>query len=355
MTMAIVGTAWLDPMSKLRRFGSTERMGATHGYLLTWIGESVYLDGATLLADAVERAKYRDTSFTDTFGSLPVTSVQNIVIIQFESLDWRALGHTVVDQPLVPFVQQRVTDSILFKATTIHDNGSADADFMWLTGLLPSEHVVTYKIPDYPYIDTLADKARFAGFRSSVVHGNSGDFFDRRLAFERMRFDQVQFSEELFEIGLPESIWGIDDDDVLDYWSAQLTTKSQQLMYLITLTSHQPFHYLPESKRKLPIEQINLNNRYFASLHYTDNAISAFYDTLPDGTLLIVFGDHRSVATFEPEDPNYNLEGETVPLFIHLKGHSLTLGEGIQQPIEADMISIVQWFHRWLAHYNVQK
>ena len=117
--------------------------------------------------------------------------------------------------------------------------------------------MINYKIKDYPYRETLPQKAEQAGYRTVAFHGNSGHFFERRRTFAQMGFASALFLEEMRDdLGLPTSLWGIRDDTVLQLSLKYLLDKKpeeRQLHYLITLTSHQPFIFLePELELFLP-------------------------------------------------------------------------------------------------------
>lgn len=351
LLVAVVGVTRVDPLSKLRRFGTVDRMGATHGYILTWLGEAYYLAPETLLAEALERAKLTDSSLMEKWGPLPVSSATNILIVQTESLDWRVLGQEFAEAPLVPFLQTLRDSSLLFRTQAVHENGSADADFIWLTGNLPSPRIVTYKLRGYPYTESLAARAHAVGFDTAFVHGNSGDFFDRRIAVAQMGFDRTLFTEELYPIGLAPSIWGIDDDVVFDYIAQQINgAQTPQLFYFVTLTSHQPFVYLPTAKASVQVDKTDMTQRYWQAIRYVDESLASLYAKLPDGTLLIVFGDHRAIAKYSPTQKDYDIEGEYVPTFIAQKGHNLReqFGQNASYD-ESHVHAIASWVHQSLA------
>ena len=79
----------------------------------------------------------------------------------------------------------------------MHDNGSADADFVALNGVPPSVDVLNYNIPNYPYENTLPQFLARHGFATIGLHGNTGNFYRRRDAWERIGFSRIIFQEEL--------------------------------------------------------------------------------------------------------------------------------------------------------------
>ena len=79
----------------------------------------------------------------------------------------------------------------------MHFNGSADADFAALNGVSGSRHENTYMIPGYPYENTTPQLLARCGFATFSFHGNSGEFYSRRVAFEKMGFAGIYFHEEL--------------------------------------------------------------------------------------------------------------------------------------------------------------
>lgn len=316
----------IDRPEKLRSFASADRLGMTYGYLPLWVCEACCLDADHLLREAVAQRALA----TDRLSALemPLAPAGDVVLIQVESLDWRVLNHRAEGRLVMPFLNRLAEEAMLFKITAVYRNGSGDADFVMLNAVPPSPAVMTYKLRQYPYHQSLPRLAARAGYRSVALHGNSGRFFERREAFRRMGFDRLLFLEELREeMNAPVSLWGVRDDVVLSLSRRLLDEKppsERHLHYIITLTSHQPFIYLePEEHLFLPGRR-DIRSRYFNSMNFVDRQLAAYSEGLAAGTLLIIFGDHRAMVEYEADAGTGAMRPpQHVPLLIHCQGDRL--------------------------------
>jgi len=350
--LAVFSMGWIDSPRKLRKFVTADRLGMTYGFVLVWAGEAVCLNQELLLQDAVAQRDH----ITDRLSAIepPLELTGNVVLIQVESLDWRVLNHRVNGVPVTPFLNRLVDEAMLFKVTAFHTNGSGDSDFVMLNAVPPSSMVMTYVLARYPYSDTLPQIADCAGYKSAAFHGNSGRFFSREQAFRRMGFDDLWFLEELRDTcGLPVSLWGIRDDQVLDFSQKLLREKpvnQPRLHYIITLTSHQPFTYLEPAECTFLPEARGMLDRYFDSMNFVDRKLSTYINGLKQGTLVVIFGDHRAMVSYGVAADDGDGE-EYVPLIIHRVGERLaerqaSRGLPIAYSGELTMLDAATYIHR---------
>jgi len=322
--LAVLAMGRIDPARKLRTFGSGDRLGMTYGFVLLWVGETVYLNQTQLLQEAVAQRAH----VTDRLSGIepPLALTGDVVLLQVESLDWRVLHHCVNGRPVTPFLNRLADEAMLFKISACHQNGSCDADFVMLNAVPPSPTVMTYALARYPYGDTLPQMAERAGYATAAFHGNSGRFFSREHAFKRMGFDDLWFLEEMRDIRkLPVSLWGIRDDEVFAFSQSLLRepqTARHRLHYIITLTSHQPFIYLEPSECTFLPDASGLLDRYFDSMNFVDRSLAVYIDGLARGTLVIIFGDHRAMVDYGAA-AGCDDRTEHVPLIIHRVGEKL--------------------------------
>lgn len=316
--------AWVDPPQKLRTFVTGDRLGMTYGFVLLWASEAIYLNQEHLLREAVAQRG----SSTDRLSAIepPLALAGDVALLQVESLDWRVLQHCVNGKPVTPFLNRLTEEAMVFKITAAHVNGSGDADFVMLNAVPPSPSVMTYSLVRYPYHDTLPQIAERAGYATAAFHGNSGQFFSRERAFKRMGFDELWFQEELQGEGrLPVSLWGVRDDKVLAFSQQRLQAPhgaKRWLHYIITLTSHQPFSYLePEECTFLPGAE-SMADRYFNNMAFVDRCLAAYVAGLAQGTLVVIFGDHRAMVEYG-ETHVRDSRLEYVPFIIHRVGERL--------------------------------
>lgn len=357
-------TMWqIDPPRKLRTFVSSDRFGMTYGFLPLWVSEAVYLDRDHLLREAVaQRARV-----TDRLSAIePVFPLEgDVVFLQVESLDWRVLHHQVEGRPVTPFLNRLTEIAMVFKVTAFHDNGSGDADFVMLNAVPPSPSVMTYTLSHYPYTNTLPQLAAKRGYASVALHGNSGNFFSRRQTFNRIGFTRTLFLEEMRDnFGLKPSLWGIRDDAVLALSRTLLTRdgpQKRQLHYLITLTSHQPFTYLEADQRLFLARAGDLLSRYYNSINFVDRQLETYIGSLAEGTLVIIFGDHRAMVAYGAagEDAAADV-AEWVPFLIHVVGRRLAEQQvsrdlPITRSGELTILDAAAYVHRLFTHDSMRR
>jgi phosphoglycerol transferase MdoB-like AlkP superfamily enzyme len=308
-------------------FASLGRMGLTYGYMVTWLGELWYLNNAKLLERALEEARTKKFDRL-THVEYPLSIERDLVIVQMESLEFAILDYHVNGRPITPFLNQLREKSFFYKIAAMHINGSADADFTALTGLMPSPDTVTYKIKNYPYRETLARVAGKSGFATYAFHGASGYFFNRRYAFEQMGFDDFYFREELAgDFGLKVDRWGVKDHDVFDL-SLKLIKEQKDiktLHFIITLTSHGPWIFLSKDEMKIFGQPRNIKENYINSMKYLDQALSRYISDLPKDTIVVLYGDHESKIDYTKNNkgPVHPEAQEWVPCFIYKVGDDL--------------------------------
>lgn len=325
-TLAWVGMAGIvnmgHPLHKMRRTYNFERTGMAYGYFFTWIAEEHFL-GGELLERAVERAE--KTRSNKLAGEPPLPASDHVAIVQVESLEYSIVDHRVDGEYVMPFLADLRGTSKHYKVVPFHDHGSADADFSMLTGVAPSTDLITYRLLDYPYGETLPKVFERAGYRSQFLHGLFGDFFDRRHVFENyMGFSELLFEEELNErFDLVSGRWGIKDRDVMRVASELFEGEEGKVFqFVITLTSHGPFHFLEPEEREIFAQPADKRESYINHMRYVDRVLEAYYERLPEDTLLVIYGDHES-ATIELPRDDRGKKIEFVPYFIHHKGHTL--------------------------------
>ncbi len=319
--LAIASTQWIDAIRKLRTFATVDRLAMTNGYLLTWYGEWRYLDGEVLLAQALEAAKIRQDRLTPVEVRVPLDD--KVVIIQVESLESDILAFDVGSGPVMPFLRDVSRRSMLYRITPVHESGSCDADYAMLMNLYPGRDVTPYAVPEFDFSHSLAAHAREAGYRSVFFHGNDRSFFTRGAAIDKMGFDLALFRENLeSRYGLTSSHWGISDRDLLSVSSSLLTgDPDPSLHFIITLTSHGPYHFLDPEECELFPRATNMREHYLNSMRFVDTQLRTYIGKLPHGTLVILYGDHASHVDYG-QGP-FARDCEHVPLLVHKVGSDL--------------------------------
>jgi hypothetical protein len=307
----------IDPLSKILTTRGIGRLGLIRGYFVTWLAEFYYLGKRQVLESAIQQRQITSDVLTPVEASIPIR--RKLVIIQAESLDFNVLGDRRGGQEVAPYLNRLRERSMFFRIAAARYIGSADADFVMLNGVMPSTHIITYNIPGYPYHNTLPQFLAQFGYRTSIFHGNTGNFYNRRAAFEKMGFAEIHFEEEMIEREqLPQIGWGIEDKQVLEYSSRLLRQSTENVChFIITLTTHTPYTLLGAGEREIFASPQTVAQNYLNNMRYLDNQLRDFIGSLGSATV-VIYSDHPADPAVAPEfAPDCRGQREFVPCLIY--------------------------------------
>ena len=322
MVLAGISTQKIDRIEKLGTFGTVDRIAMTNGYLLTWLGEWLYLDGEALLHKAMLAARLKSDQLTPIEGLVPLGG--KVAVVQVESLDDSVVDFEIEHQVVMPFLRGLSKRAMRYRISAVHESGSCDSDFVMLMNLYPIGDVTPYVVPGFDFSQSLAAHAKRFGYRPVFLHGNDSSFFHRGTGIRSMGFDSVLFREELeSQHRLSSSDWGVSDKDVFSV-SSRLFNNGQQraLHFIITLTAHGPYHFLRPEERELFHSPTSKREHYLNSMRYVDSQLRSYIESLPKGTVVVLYGDHTSHVDYgQAADPGGR---ECVPFLIIKVGVDLT-------------------------------
>lgn len=327
----------IDPLDAIRTTRGVGRLGEIRGYLGPWFAEWYYLHDGRMLTAAIERRKTVYDRLTPIEANIPVHD--KLVFVQAESLDHNILNYRASGQEVTPFLNRLREASMFYRVRAVHTNGSSDADFAVLNGVIGSEHVNTYTVPEYPYENTTPQALERAGYETSSFHGNSGEFYSRRRPFQKMGLSQIFFREEMeSEYGLKADRWGIRDNDVLTLASQKLRTADKPTChFVITLTTHVPYTMLAPTERDLFPKPKDVVERYLNNMHYLDGCLRDYIASLGKGTTVVIYADHPTEEGNDSFQPDRDGAREYIPCLIYDTDQDLSkVQKTRQQPIATD-------------------
>ncbi|MDR3198300.1 MAG: LTA synthase family protein [Planctomycetaceae bacterium] len=300
----------------------TGDLTAAYGYLPVWTAELVLKNETTLRNDALMQPQ------SDLLFPLetPLEIPRQIVIVQIETLDFTIIDRKLNNHIVTPFLNELKTKSFFYKVNTFHYHGSADADFAFLARREPCRHLLNYKIKTFPYENSLPHHFNEHGYRTYSFHNGNRLYFNRYTAFQKMGFTNINFIEELTKKYSLQTeriySWDAVRDDVL-FRIVSETVRAENgksFFFVITLLGHAPFTEVTENgifpNPATPLE------RYANTVHVTDKQIRSFYESLPDGTMVVVYGDHSSNIA-AAEYTSRSSDGNFVPCMVSVTGKSL--------------------------------
>jgi phosphoglycerol transferase MdoB-like AlkP superfamily enzyme len=184
----------------------------------------------------------------------------------------------------------------------------------------------------YSFIETYPDSfaSFFAGkgFHTSVYFGDSGAYANARNGYKKKGTSQLYFLEELREYGLPldsratqQNLEQQIDDRLVFSFAGDTLPATRFFSVLITMNMHDPKegHVLPEFKGEKYAESLTV-------IRETDDAFRALLEKIPDGTTLLVIGDHT---------PYHGPRSRHIPCLFYKKGEDLS---ALNRQIPADTV-----------------
>lgn len=314
-----------DPLHFILTTRNVGRLGYIRGYVVPWMAEAWYLRSDKLREHAIKRSRDVYDRIAPLEADIPLR--KRIVMIQAESLDGNILGYHAGDVEVTPFLNHLRKVSMYYRVVAMHTNGSSDADFVALTGSPGSPHVNPYKVPDFPYENTLPQLLAQRGYQTHSYHGNSGQFYDRNYAFNKIGFAQRNFREQLErDYGLKADRWGVLDEDVLRVAVQDLrAAQDPTFHFIITLTTHTPYTILTPDRREIYPRPQSTAEHYINNMRYLDNCLRDYITALGNDVTVIIYADHPTEDFPDfvcDRDPSRGLE--FIPVMIYDPGEDLS-------------------------------
>jgi Sulfatase len=327
----------LDPLDAIQTTRGIGRLGEIRGFLGPWFAEWYYLSDNKVLERALVLRNVTYDRLTPIEGDIPIH--KHLVILQAESLDYNVLGYRVDDVEVTPFLNALRGQSMFYRVTAMHFNGSSDADFAALNAVSGSRHENTYIIPGYPYQNTTPQFLARCGFATYSFHGKSGEFYNRRAAFDQMGFAGILFREELEKnYDAKSDRWGVADADLLAVSAQEMrTATSPTCHFVITLTTHVPYIYLKSNEQEIYPRPRTIVQNYMNNMRYLDNCLRQYVMALGSGTTVMIYADHPTEEGAGDFTPDRAGGREFIPCFIYDSDQELSkLQKTRGQPIVED-------------------
>ncbi|HNR07661.1 MAG TPA: sulfatase-like hydrolase/transferase [Saprospiraceae bacterium] len=238
--------------------------------------------------------------------SLPFEA-KNVVILIIESLSREHSGYLNPNlgggeyKGYTPFLDSLMKESLVCTNAFANGRKSIDAMPSILAGIpsLVLPYVLSHN--SLNKINSLASLLKPKGYRSAFFHGapNSSMGFQ---AFSRIAgFDQYYGKDEYGNDADYDGIWGIWDEEFLQYFGRQLDTFTPPFLGIcFTLSSHHPFKVPPRYEGVFPEGKLPVH----ACVSYTDMALRKFFEVASTkpwyrNTLFVITADHSTVAWSE--------------------------------------------------------
>lgn len=268
------------------------------GYLQGWWYELMTAwDKKALEREVLQNANRSSPDLNEDFKR--IKPVQNVFVIQVESLDREGLFAEINGKAVMPFLSNLSAESLFYTLLPHDKKASANSDFSMLTGtsVYDDSYSGFYMLlpPSiYEKIGSIPQMLKEKGWHTAFYHGYKGWFFNRDKHVNQMGFDKA-FFEETLPLTAPKGEWGFDDKDLFAYvLKTQMDKKN--FNFVITVSSHESFEI--GRKHNKPIaEPQSLKDKYFNALNYVDEALQMLVEQAPQDSLFVVYSDHHSGIT----------------------------------------------------------
>ena len=289
-----------------------------YGYVISWFAEFIIAPDTQEVAEEVARLQeVSPDRLREIEPGWPVD--RNVVVVQLESFGWNVLNFGLNGKAVTPYLNKLAGSSRVFKIQVYHDIGSADMDYAVLSGGLPSKRLVSYFVPGLDYARALPRFMSRQGYRTMSLHGATGDFYNRRANFERMGWDEIHFREEFKGLGVEQSYWGVRDAEIFRLSSKKLRAATErEFHFIITLDTHGPFNLIREDEKDIFPQSRVWQENYFNSMSALDKNLQEYVTSLPEGTLVIFYGDHTAGVDYQGFAPAREGTAEYVPCLVHV-------------------------------------
>lgn len=244
---------------------------------------------------------------------------KNVVLIILESFAKEYVGYFNEGKGYTPFLDSLISESYAF--TNAYSNGSKSIEALpsILSGIPPLMNT-PYVLSNYSNnkIDALPSLLKNLGYNTSFYHGGSNgtmgfNGFTKLAGVDNYYgLDEYPTKEKDYD-----GNWGIFDEPYLQYFSSDLSKKSEPFFSAIfTLSSHHPYSIPKQYSNKFPKGELDAHE----TIGYTDFALKRFFESSKNqpwfkNTLFVFTADHSSHSL----NPIYNtLIGRfNIPFFIY--------------------------------------
>lgn len=233
----------------------------------------------------------------------------NIIFIQLESfMDLKRMqGVTYSEEPTPVYSSLRKTCPGGFLKVPSVGAGTANTEFEILTGMT----LDYFGAGEYPYKTVLQDETcesmaynlRELGYRTGVLHNNTGSFYSRNKVFANLGFNYFVSSEYMENLSYNPIGWAKDKVLTGQIQHILKATSEPDLIYTITVQDHGKYPtellenphikvsgFAPEDE-----ERQNAFTYYVNQCHETDAFLGSLIATLnafEEPVVLVLYGDH---------------------------------------------------------------
>jgi phosphoglycerol transferase MdoB-like AlkP superfamily enzyme len=227
---------------------------------------------------------------------------KNLVLLQVEAMQGWVIDARVRGTEITPFLNQLARERAMYFKNLWDQTSSsptADSEYLTLNSLHPMpDAAVVFRFSGNDFV-ALPGLLSRQGYSTFSAHAYERGFWNRATIHPRYGFQQSFFDRELGHS--PKMGWGMSDKVFLRRGLERIDrTKAPFMAFLITLTSHHPYGYIPPEERHIDVTGLpEMLAGYVTSMRFVDEALSEFFGALgtrpyAKDTVVVIYGDHES-------------------------------------------------------------
>ena len=258
----------------------------------------------------------------------------NVVYVHMESMQNFLMDLEFNGKEVTPNLNKLAKEGLFFSNfyPQVSTGTSSDAEYMMLSGLLPSSSGTVFVSYSDNVFNTIATNLQDKGYYTFSMHGNYSSMWNRnnvhpRLGYQELHYrDTFTFNPETETIGL-----GINDklffSQAIEKLETFESTYENYFGTVITLSNHSPF--APNEAFSLDISDYYTNElgesvsscylcdrdigRYIISSNYADEALGEFLKSIKESdkfnnTVFVFYGDHDAKMSYKDMNYLYNYD-----------------------------------------------
>ena len=264
-------------------------------------------------ADLARVAAFMERRAQETPPPSPLFGVaqgKNLIVISAESTQAFVIGLEVNGQPVAPRLTALARESLYLANNyePTHLGSTADAEFAIMQSLYPLPVGVVasrYARNHYRGLPALLAER---GYNTFSAVGALPHFWNMNQLHPRYGF-QHSYYEDSFQVHERIIAW-ISDREFWGQMRPILQREREPYMaFMLSSSSHHPYT-LPQEYKSLQLGDLEgtLVGDYLHAIHYSDQQLGAFVDSLResgilDRSVLVIYGDHQGFLGGQPELP----------------------------------------------------
>lgn len=259
----------------------------------------------------------------------------NIIYVHMESMQNFLMDLNFNDTEVAPNLKALTKESLFFSNfyPQVSTGTSSDAEYIMLTGLLPSSSGTVFVSYANNTFNTMATYLKNRGYYTFSMHGNYSSMWNRNNVHPRLGYTEMYY-RDTFEFNPETDVVGLGINDKMFFQQAVFKLELIEQTYenyfgtIITLSNHSPFKYNERFTLDINDYYVDENTgktqstcylcerdigRYIVSSHYADEALGDFIKYIKeseyfDNTVFVFYGDHDAKISYKDMNYLYNYD-----------------------------------------------